>query len=323
MNGYVYLLFGPDRVLLRGKTDELFAAAGIDSVDVESFDMEETSIDEAVAAAMTIPFLSDKKGVVIHNAYFLTAAGKPLKEPEHHLERLAEYLLHPNPTTVLIVQAVADRLDTRKALLRSFAERAVVTECPATRKEDAYATARKIIEDGGHTIDADALEEFVIRTREAEGIARNELDKLLLYAGTKTSIDVRMVRAVVTKNVEDNVFDLVNAYLAKDAWSVTSILQDLFKSGTDPTSVATLIASKFQEILYAKELLRTGARFDDVMKYFGASKGRTYYIMKNANEQPDAYVLERLGKLEELDYGMKSGTVDKRVALETFLYQYE
>lgn len=323
MNGDVTLLYGPDRMPVQSKTEELFAAAGVDPADVESFDMEETTVDEAVAAAMTIPFLSERKGVVLRNAYFLAAAPKPQKEPEHRLERLQEYLSHPNPTTVLVVQVVAEKLDSRKALARVFAEKAAVVECLPARKEDAYAVVRRRVEETGHTIDADALEEFAIRTKESEGIARNELDKLILFAGKKVAIDVKMVRSAVTKNVEDNVFDLVNAYLAKDAWSVTSTLQDLFKSGIDPASVATLMASKFQEILYAKELLRTGARFDDVMKYFGASRGRTYYIMKNANEQDDAFVLDRLSRLEELDFGMKSGTIDKRVGLETFLYRYE
>ncbi len=323
MNGNVYLFYGPDRLPLQTKSDELLAARGIEAFDVELFDMEEVAVDEAVAAAMTIPFLSDRKAVVLRNAYFLSAAAKPAKEPEHHLERLSEYLAHPNPTTLFIVQTTADKLDTRKALCRAFAEKGSITECLPVKKEDAYGVARRAIEAAGHTIDADALEEFVIRTKESDGTAQNELDKLLLYATGKPSIDARMVRAVVTKNVEDNVFDLVNAYLAKDAWSVTAILQDLFKAGVDPAGIATLLAGKFQEILYAKELLRTGARFDDVMKYFNASKGRTYYIMKNANEQPDAFVLDRLSRLEDLDFGMKSGTLDKKIGLETFLYQFE
>jgi len=322
MNGPVYVFYGPDRMPVQERTDELFAAQGIPPSDVESFDMEEVTVDEAVAAAMTIPFLSERKAVVLRNAYFLAAA-KPAKEPDHHLDRLLDYLAHPNPTTLFVAQATCDKLDTRKALYRAFAEKATISECAPAKKEDAYAVARKAIQEAGLTIDADALEEFVIRTRDSEGIALHELEKLLLFARGRTAIDAKTVREVVTKNVEENVFDLVNAYLAKDAWTVTTILQDLFKAGVDPTSMAQLMATKFQEILYAKELLRTGARFDDVMKYFNASKGRTYYIMKNANENDDAFVLDRLGRLETLDFQMKSGTIDKRVGLETFLYQFE
>ncbi|MCK7486410.1 MAG: DNA polymerase III subunit delta [Bacillus subtilis] len=218
MNGNVYLFYGPERLPLQTKSEELLAARGIEAFDVETFDMEETAVDEAVTAAMTIPFLSERKAVVLRNAYFLAAGAKPAKEPDHHPERLTEYLANPNPTTLLIVQVTTDKLDTRKALCRAFAERASVAECLPVKKDDAYGVARRAIEAAGHTIDADAIEEFVIRTKESEGTAQNELDKLLLFTMGKPVIDAKMVRAVVTKNVEDNVFDLVNAYLAKDAW---------------------------------------------------------------------------------------------------------
>jgi len=217
----------------------------------------------------------------------------------------------------------AEKLDTRKALYRAFAERATISECAPTRKEDVYGSVRTELAAAGLAIDADALEEFIIRTRDDPGTTRNELDKLMLFAQGKKSIDAAMVRAVTTKNLEDNVFDLVNAYLAKDAWSVTTVFQDIMRAGVDPAGIVGLVAGKFQEILYTKELLRTGSRFDDVMKYFSASKGRTYYIMKNANEQGDAYVIDRLAKLATLDFQMKSGTIDKRVGLETFLYQFD
>ncbi len=323
MNGMLYLFYGSDRNPIKTRTEALLAETGIAPFDAETFDMEETTVDGAVIAAMTIPFLSERKAVILRNAYFFTAAPKPAKEPEHHLERLTEYLDHPNPTTVFIVQVNAEKLDTRKALYRAFAERATISECAPTRKEDVYGSVRTELAAAGLAIDADALEEFIIRTRDDPGTTRNELDKLMLFAQGKKSIDAAMVRAVTTKNLEDNVFDLVNAYLAKDAWSVTTVFQDIMRAGVDPAGIVGLVAGKFQEILYTKELLRTGSRFDDVMKYFSASKGRTYYIMKNANEQGDAYVIDRLAKLATLDFQMKSGTIDKRVGLETFLYQFD
>jgi DNA polymerase-3 subunit delta len=323
MNDLLFVLYGPDRLPIQEKTEILLDEHGIPVSDAEVFDMEEVPVEEAVTAAMTIPFLADRKAVVLRNAYFLTAATKPQKEPDHHLDRLAEYVTDPNPTTLMILQATGDRLDARKAICRLLSEKAVLVGCLPPKREDSYASIRGLLADAGFSIDADALEEFVIRTRESEGLVKHELEKLVAYGEGKDTIDVRMVREVVTKNLEDNVFDLVNAYLAKDAWTVTTILQDLLKAGTDPNNVAQLMAGKFQEILYAKELLRTGARFDDVMKYFGASKGRTYYIMKNANENDDAFVLDRLDRLELLDFQMKSGAIDKKIGLETFLYRLE
>lgn len=76
MNDNLYLLHGDNQHLIKFKTEKLFEAKKIDAADVEYFDMDETSLIDAVNAAMTIPFLSDAKGVILANAAFLTAGSK-------------------------------------------------------------------------------------------------------------------------------------------------------------------------------------------------------------------------------------------------------
>ncbi len=321
MNEHIYLYFGDNPHLIKYKTEKLFENKKIDSMDVEYFDLEESSLIDAINAAMTIPFLSESKGVILANASILTANSKSENDSENQLRYLSNYLLNPNPSTILVIQAPYDKLDQRKAITKDCMANCTVEECAAPSKDDHYGYIRKRLQAENMTIDANALEEFVTRVGEDGYMMVNELDKLILYAQGKSKIDLNIVKDITIKNLESKIYTLVNAVVLKDQWSVANIYQDLIRVNTEPASIVTMIGFKFQEILYAQALLKLKSKQEDIMKYFNATKGRAYYIIKNATEISEAVVMQYLTDLEDLDYKIKSGQIDKKIGLEMFLFK--
>jgi DNA polymerase III delta subunit len=55
------------------------------------------------------------------------------------------------------------------------------------------------------------------------------------------------------------------------------------------------------------------------MRYFSASKGRLYYLLKNAREVSEEKLFDFLSLIEKLDADIKTGIIDKQVGLELFL----
>lgn len=318
MNGNLFVFYGLDEYLIKQQTEKVLSLQKVDSFSVESFDMDEATIEDAVNAAMTIPFLSDKKAVILKNCSFLSTSFKG-KENELNYPYLVRYLKNPNPSTVFILLAPYEKLDTRKSIFKTLQETCKMEECQTVKKEDLFPMIKSSLEKAGKTMDADALGEFVNRTSDNTLLSQNELEKLILYVGDCPSIDLSTVQKVTCRNLEDNIFELVNAILLKDSRSITRIYQDLLAVSTEPTVILSMITGKFQEILYTKELLRMKKSFEEVMKYFNASKGRTYYIVKNAKEVSDNQLSRYMLELEKIDFRIKSGAVDKRLGLELFL----
>jgi DNA polymerase-3 subunit delta len=321
MNGNLYLYYGENQHLIKLKTEKLFEDKKIDTMDVEYFDLDEFSLTDAVNAAMTIPFLSESKGVIFGNSSFLTSNAKNDQENEMQIKYLSAYLTNPNPTTVLVIQAPYDKLDQKKAITREVQSYCIVEECGAPKKEDHYNFIRHRLEKEGMAIDPNALEEFINRVSEDDYMLNNELEKLVLYAMGKKHINLNIVREITIKNLENKIYTLVNAVVQKDQWSIANIYQDLMRVNTEPTSIVTMLAFKFQEILYTQSLLKMKMKQEDIMKYFNATKGRTYYIIKNANDIPENQLMLYLTELEELDYKIKSGQIDKKIGLELFLFR--
>lgn len=321
MSECIYLFYGDNSHLIKFKTEKLFENKKIDVSDIETFDMDETPLVEAVNAAMTIPFLSENKGVILTNASFLSANAKSDNDNENQLKYLSSYLANPNPTTILVIQAPYEKLDQRKLIYKDCQSFCVIEQCLAPNKDDHYSFVRSRIEQEKMTIDANALEEFITRVSDNSFMLANELDKLILYADGKSRIDLNTVREITIKNLENKIYTLVNAVVSKDQWSISSIYQDLMRVNTEPVTIVTLLAFKFQEILYTQALLRIKYKQEDIMKYFNATKGRAYYITKNATDISETIVLQYLTELEQLDYLIKSGQVDKKIGLEMFLFK--
>lgn len=316
--GNIYLLYGADDYCIKEKMKDILDKHQIESEAIEVYDYEESKLEEALQSAMTIPFLTDNKAVILNNLGFL-GGGKVSSDSD--INSLIAYIERPNPTTLLLLTTSENILDKRKTIVKTLNDTAELINCQKDENEDLYSKIKKILSSEGLSIDANALQQFLSRTSYDRFTMMNELDKLILFSKGKEHISIDMVRDVVTRNLEENIFNLVNAIIAKDQQVLMNTYLDLTSQNIDPTWMIGVIVSKFQEILYTQELLNQKKSFEEIMKYFQASKGRVYYMTKNARETDSQELFEYISKLEKLDYEIKSGRIDKFIGLEMFLYK--
>ncbi|XMB72670.1 DNA polymerase III subunit delta [Mycoplasmatota bacterium WC30] len=321
MNSNCVLLYGNDSYSIKKNMDILFKTNEIVEEDIEIYDYEEDGIDMAVTKAMTLPFLSDKKGVVLRNCVFLTDKKNATTD---EVEALKNYCSYNNPTTLLVLLAPYEKIDLRKSIVKYLTKNIESKKYIVNKKSDSiYDYIKEEVERNNMTIDSLALTQFVNRIGRDYAMLENELNKLITYAYNKKRITSDMVYEVVSRNIDDNIYELVNAFLEKNINKTMEIYYDLKSIKIDPIWMLTVITSKFQEILYTKELLKQKYKNEDIMKYFNASKGRVYYMMQNARNVEDQHLMKILGQIEELDYKIKSGQIDKALGVELFLLTIE
>jgi DNA polymerase-3 subunit delta len=313
----ILLLHGTDPYSIKQAAEQAVADAKIALDDVLSFDMEETPLEEAIEAAMTIPFFSDRKAVILRNATFLTA--KPAKDMPQDVNVLARYFEHPSPATLLIVLVPSDKLECKKELLSLLELHGSIRKFETAKKQDLYEMARSIVATDGMRFEPDALEELIRRIDENVTMLERELEKIRLYAMDADVITLAMIESITPRNLEDNVYELINQIVAKNKATAMRMLQDLTRLNVDPVYLMQALSGKFQELLTAKALIKSKMTYEEMMRHFGYSKGRMYYVQKNASEM-DADLLARyLDDLGTLDFKVKSGQIDKLMGFEMFL----
>jgi len=318
MEKHIYLFYGSDPFIVKSKTNQVISKYDVDDFNINIYDAEETNISNAINDASTIPFMSERKIVIIKNAYFLTNE-KIKKEINHDLDQLVRYLNKPVEETVLIINAPYAKLDERKAVTKAVKANAEVLFCEQMKKVDLNSWVKRQLGKQNINIDREALDEFIKRVENDTQVAVNEMKKLLMYAEDLDFVDINVIKKVITKNVEDNVYEITNNILDNNRSTALEIYNDLIMHSEDPLRILGILVNKYREILQVKLLIKDGKDQSDIATHYHYSSGRAYYMMKNAKSVKMSTVKKHLIRLEELDYQIKSGKVDKKIGIELFI----
>jgi DNA polymerase-3 subunit delta len=319
MQKNIYLLYGSDTYIIKSKTNQIISKLEIDDFNITTYDMDEVSLEEAINDAATIPFMADKKMVIIKNAMFLAKEKQKKQKIDQNISVLQRYINSPVEETTLVVQCPYDKLDDKLAITSILKKNSIVEACIPLEKQDLRGWVQRQLGKNGISIDNDALNELMNRCQNNTEIIVSETTKLMLYANDMSRIDLYTVKLVVTKNVEDNVYEITNNLLSNRSEKALEIYNDLVSHNEDPLRILGILVNKYREILHTKLLINDGKDKEDIAQYFNATSGRAYYILKNAKSVRLDVVEEQLKKLEELDYMIKTGKIDKKVGLELFI----
>jgi DNA polymerase-3 subunit delta len=313
----ITVYYGADTFFIKNKIKQNIQVLGLDEFNVTHYDCEEDLLENALADAATVPFMSDHKMVVIHNAYFL--APKSSLKLQHHLPALKQYLEHPVSETYLILTVPEQSLDKKQALVKKLLEVAEVIEAKKQTAEDLGAWIRRQLSKNGLSIDADAFTELLRRVGFNSEVAFLEVRKLLLYAQDLNHISKGIIEEVITRNVEDNVFEILNAIHRQDKAFALKLYQDLVVQGEDPLRILALMIRQYREMRTTLSLVQEGADETRVQHHFNVSRGRAFFMLKNVQHTHFSKVDEQLRYLQSLDEKIKTGQVDKKLAAELFI----
>ncbi|WP_438446193.1 DNA polymerase III subunit delta [Gorillibacterium sp. sgz5001074] len=285
---------------------------------VSRYDLTETPLDDVLEDAGTMPFMAERKVVIASNALFLTGA-KESGKIEHRTEKLLEYMKFPAEFSVLVLTVDADKLDERKKIVKTLKDAGVVLTFSPLTAEDLAQWVKRRADSLGVTFGPGAVEAFLLSGGTNLQSLSSELEKLSLYAGRGGTITAETVEQLVVRSTEQDVFVLIDDIVRLRKDRALTILYELLKRREEPIKIAMLMTRQFRMMLQVKELERQGYSQQQMAGTVGAHP----YAVKIAAEQSRRFsfqqLAEILSQLGDMDYGMKSGKVDKVLGLEMFI----
>jgi DNA polymerase-3 subunit delta len=314
--GTVHLFLGDEQYLIENKIKRLINDSGAGEYNVSYYDLEISSLSEALSDALTPPFMSDAKVIVIKNPLFLTAEKNLDKEEK---KRFLDYLDAPMETTVLIINGYNIDPDERKQEVKKLLAGSVNYSRELSEIE-MYGWIKRQGAINNVVITDEAAREFYRIVGKDLMNAKNELDKLIAYAGDNATVTVEAVRKVAIKEIQNDVYALSNAIVDQDRNKAVRIYRDLIKIGNAANFLFSLVAKSMRELLTVNLMLKGGYNQADVAASMGVSSGRAYYMVKNARSLDYELLRKYVAQLSELDYKIKSGQTDVRTGLEFFLF---
>ena len=309
-----YVLYGEEQYLLQESLTRIVKEHVPDANELNKivYDADITDMETILEDATTIPFFSACKIILVYHANFLGTAN------EHAVDTAAleRYLDQPMESTVMVLIGDFEKLDARKKIVKKVQKTCRVLQYRKLDEQGKYSYVQEKIKKRGLQVEPSAMQVLLNRLPLDIRTIQTELEKLELYGGM---ISADVVEKLVTRPLEEDVFQLVNAVVERDLKKSFHMWQDLCVLNKDAIYLIALLASQFRFLYEVKALMLQGKGKDAIKDELKAHPYRVQLTMKTAQRLSIGYLMEILEQLATLDQNLKAGRLDKKLGFEMFL----
>ncbi len=308
---HIYLLYGEERYLKRQYTHRLQNALcdHEDTMNVHWFEGKEVNVGEIIDLAETLPFLADKRVIFIKNSGLFKAGG----------EKLSEYLADINETAYFVF--TESDVDKRSKLFKTVSSNGSVVEFTMQDENTLKRWIAGMINREEKKIAENTVMLFLSKTGTDMENIQMELEKLLCYCMDKDIITNEDVEAVCVEQINNRIFDMINAMAAKQLKQAISLYYDLLSLKEPPLRILYLIARQYNFLVQVKELKARG--FGD--KDIGGKIGCAPFFATKYAAQAAKFKLSDLKKAlrqcVEAEEAIKTGRMSDLLSVELLIFQ--
>ena len=303
----VYLLYGTKDFQIEEEIKKL--SKGLDEMNINKYDLNNDLLSLAIEDAKTMSLFDDKKLVIIDNANMFT--GSTSKDSEI----VEEYLNHINENTTLVLIVHNDKLDTRKKITKLINK---VGKVIAFNDElDMTNLVRRLLKD--YNIDYKTINLFLDRVGNNPLIIQNEINKIKIYKENDKTITDEDILNLTTKLIEIDIFKLIDYIVKKNKEKALELYYEMLKMNEEPIKIIVILANQFRIMYQSKELLKKGYSEKDIANILKIHPYRVKLAIQNSRNYTSEVLLKNLNNLADIDIGIKTGILNKDLALELFI----
>ena len=318
----VLLLYGEEAFLKQHAKTELLKQImplEMQEFNVFSYDGRKYDLRAVEEAIEGLPVMAENKLLLFRNSMIFTISGKETATKEY--KEFWEKQLSDIPKDVYIVFD-EEKVDKRSGLYKRL------------QKEDAFAEFTHLSENKminwtiglfktlGKVISPHDAKYLVEITGEGMLAVKQEAEKIAAYTQGKIDVVRADIDAVVVPVLENKVFDMVDAILARDAYTALDKLKNLSALKEDEIKILGAISSSVDKLLTIK--LMTDSGLDKTQ--IGAKSKIPPFLVSKYVTLSAKYKTESLEKLltkcVETDRSFKLSPADKTVLLERFIADF-
>ena len=319
----VYLFYGKENYIIDNVISFLKNKV-VDDVykdfNYKEIDYKNSNISDVLSTFEILPFMSEYTFTIIKNVDSLF---KEITEDES--ERLVDYLMKPNKTSVVIF--IGENIDKRKKVFKKFKKHSTLFEFKKLNNIEFPKWVNKYFTDNGKVIRNRELSYLVKETgyldknsdKSLYSIIR-DFEKIINYSDDEL-VTTEIIDKFIDKPIEDNIFLLIDSIFNNQTEKAFDIL-NLMDSKNEPLQVILfMIIKQFRVILKIKILIETGL----TSKNAGEILGIHSYVAKKSAVQAkeiDYKILKKiLKKSIEVDRLSKSSSIDLRLIIESYIVE--
>lgn len=284
-----YLFIGEETFLIEEQLSAIRSLLGDSgSMNTATYHASEIHhIDEVIGLCNTLPFLSDRRLIVMRNVHKLLA---------RDLDQVIDYLVNPCDTTTLVL--TIEGVKEEKKVMKKLPQGVEVLHFDLLKGKDLIDWTLTRARVCRKNIDKDAAILLADATGGNVWFISSEIEKLSLFIGERPSITIKDVEHLVMRSVEPPVFAFLDSLFDKKK-DVISKLYELETTGIAELEIVSRIEK--QALLHYQILCGGRTRKVDVHP-FVEKKISSRKSLWRAHQ-----IIALLGEMRRVEHGIKSG----------------
>ncbi len=321
-----YIFYGIDERLIMEEVNSIIKSALADDfreLNLVRFDGSTlASFDDVINACQTLPFMSEKKVVLVSRANFLedSKSEHSRAADEKQFKRLQEYIDKVPGHCILILYFVfkskRDKGSDRIKKIEKKAQTVKVEKATGARLESKVS---ELFKARGKDIGRIELKAFIDKMQDNSlTVINNEVEKLCCYAMDR-DITRADINYIFTETSDEDIFDLINPLSQRKTKEALKTLDELLFKGSKVTYILNMVERHFSLLFKVKLCQESGRSSDYISKEF-----RLFgYRLEMTLNQCKRYTGKQLKKILELcleaERKIKTSPSDDKTELELLL----
>lgn len=303
----VYLLYGIRDYSIEENIKKI--TKNIDNLNISKYDLNNDLLKDVIDDSETFSLFNEKKVVIADNANMFTPGNSK------DIELIEKYLTNINPSTILIFIVHNEKIDNRKKITTLMKAKGKIMEF--NEEINPENLIKKMLRN--YNIEYKDIRLLIDRVGNNPLIIKNEIEKIILYKDDNKTITSEDIIKLTTKTIDTDIFKLIDSIVKKNREKAIDIYNDMLKVNEEPLKVVIMLANQFRIMYQSKELMMKGYSQKDIASSLKIHPYRVKLAIENGRNYSSNVLLKHLYDLAQIDLGIKTGTMNKNLALELFI----
>ena len=313
----VYFLAGEEPFLLEDSLKRIEKVINIDDLNREVFQATECSGNDILNSVETLPFLTDKRIVILKMA-------NKLKNDDFKI--ITKVIENPVDTSCFIIifpEKIKNSTSKRKDLIAlcEKSDSCYCVDCKKLYEKDVKSFIQEEFNIRGKNIEPDVIQQIINDTGLDLQNVSNEIEKISLYLGKdKQTVTVEDFVKISGFTKEINIFMLTNAIEEKNLKYSLFIVEQMLKTGESAIGLLSTISGAVRKMLTAKSLMEEkNYTSQDALNYVRVYSYFQYKYAANLSKYSLVHLKKCLKEILKTDIALKTGKTDDKSAIENLV----
>jgi DNA polymerase-3 subunit delta len=324
----LYFFYGKEDYLLDNTLNMFKDILNEDMLEfnLDILDGKDITFDQIKNSVETVPFMDERKLVIIKEFECLT--GKKKNFSEETQKELIDYIKNlPSYTTVIFV--LHSEVDKKNKLYKEFSKSATICNFNKLSDTELFKWVIKRFEKNGVSIDNSKVSYFIHKSGYTDYMSeknlselKSDIDKISDYTDIGNKVSIEAIDNLTENKIENNIFNLIDSISMKNSSKAMKILNDILGEGQSVFAIFSMLAKQFKNIIQVKKLKSKKTPQSEIASILKIHIYTLKKMMKQVDKLSEKEVIEMMNFLLESEYKIKNGLLRESLSLEMFISKF-